>query len=68
MVLDKSLFDSSKEEVVESCVDEKDENFGGSVPVFVYLHEAGSSVKGRKRKEAWLTVGLGEERDVLGSI
>jgi hypothetical protein len=40
VVVDKSFLDSVKEEVIESCVDDEDDYFRGSVPVLVDFHEA----------------------------
>jgi hypothetical protein len=45
VVIDKSFFDGSEEEVVESSIDDEDEDFGSSVPVFVDLHKSAWSVK-----------------------
>ena len=40
MVVYQPLVDDSEEEVVQSCINEEDEDLGGSVPVDVDLDEA----------------------------
>ena len=40
MIIDKALFDSAEEEIVQSGVDKKNQDFGSPVPVFVDFHKS----------------------------
>jgi flagellar basal body rod protein FlgC len=45
VVIDKSLLDGVEEEIVESCVDNEDDDFRNSVPILVDFHEATMSAR-----------------------
>jgi hypothetical protein len=68
VVGDKSFLNGMEEEIVESCIDDENDDLGGSVPVLVDFHETVSSEKNEKLEELPLTEEWEGVRDALGSI